>query len=107
MKIRFSKTDEVTGSNYVKIPLRSNALLKNKKNDKNCFLWSILADLHPCENNHPKRVSNYKQYFDELKIEGFDFTNGYKCSDVHKYKKLNNLSINIFELNCYQDQNNW
>ena len=40
-------------------------------------------------------------------IEGFDFTNGFKCSDVHKIEKLDNLSINIFELNFYQNKNNW
>ena len=27
--------------------------------------------------------------------------------DVHKFNELNNLSINIFELNFYQDQNKW
>ena len=53
------------------------------------------------------RVTNYKQNFDESKIEGFDFTNGFKCSDVHNFEKLNNLFINIFELNFYQDQNKW
>ena len=42
-----------------------------------------------------------------MNIEGFDFTNGFNCSDVHKFEKLNNLSINIFELNFYQDGNNW
>ena len=78
-----------------------------KKNDKYCFIWSILASLHPCNNNHPNRVSNYKQNFDELNIRVFDFTNGFKCSDVHKFEKLNNLSINIFELNFYRDQKKW
>ena len=106
MKIRLYKTGELNYSNYIKI-LRSNALINIKNNDKYCFLWSFLADIHPCENDHSKRVSNYKQYFDELKIEGFDFTNGFKCSDVHKFEKLNNSSINIFELNFYQDQNKW
>ena len=55
----------------------------------------------------PNRVSIYKQYFDELEIEGFDFTNGFKCSDVHNNEKLNNLFINIFELNFCQDKNKW
>ena len=50
-----------------------------------------------------KEFSNYKYYFDELNIEGFDFSNGFKCSDVKKFEKLNNLSINIFELRFYQD----
>ena len=105
--ICFYKTGEMNGSNYVKIPLRSNAILNVENNDKYCFLWSILASLHPCNNNHPNRVSNYKQYFDELNIQGFDFTNGFRCSDVHKFNELNNLSVNIFELNFYQDQNQW
>ena len=64
----FYKTGEMNGSNYVKILLRSIAILNIEKNDKNCFLWSILAYLHTCSNNHPNRVSNYKQYFDELNI---------------------------------------
>ena len=65
MKIRFYKTDELNGSSYVKIPLRSNAPVNIKNNDKNCFIWSVLASLHPCENDHPNRVSNYIQYFNE------------------------------------------
>ena len=42
-----------------------------------------------------------------MNIQGFDFTNGFKCSDVHKFNEINNLSVNIFELNFYQDQNQW
>ena len=107
MKIRFYKTDELNGSSYVKIPLRSNALINIKNNDKYCFIWSIFASLHPCENDHPNRVSIYIQYFNELNFESFDFTNGFKCSDIHKFNELNNLSVNIFELNFYQDKNKW
>ena len=61
MKISFYKTDGVNGLSCVKIPLRSTAILNNEKIDKYCFIWSILAHLHPCENNYPNRVSNYKQ----------------------------------------------
>ena len=63
MIIYFYKTGELNGSNYVQIPLRSNAILNIENNGKYCFIWSILASLHPCNNNHPNRVSNYKQYF--------------------------------------------
>ena len=107
MTVYFYKTNELNGSNYVKIPLRSNAILNVEKNDKYCFLWSILAYLHPCNNNHPNRVSKYRQYFNELNIQGFDFSKGFRCSDVHKFNELNNLSVNMFELNFYQDQNQW
>ena len=42
-----------------------------------------------------------------MNIQEFDLTNGFKCSDVHKFNELNNLSVNIFELNFNQDQNQW
>ena len=108
MTIYFYKTNEMNGSNYIKIPLRSNAILNIENNDKYCFLWSILASLYPCNNNHPNRVSNYKQYFNELNIQGFDFSRGFiKFIDVHKFNGINILSVNIFELVFYQDQNQW
>ena len=104
MTISFYNTGNMNGSSYVKIPLRSSAILNIKNNDKYCFLWSILAYLHPCENNHSDRVTNYKPYFNELNIEGFDFSNGFKCSDMYKFEKLNNLSINIYELGFDQNK---
>ena len=107
MTIFFYKTGELSGSNYMKNPLRSNAVLNIEKNDKYCFLWSIIASLHPCINNHLKRVSNYKQYFNQSNIQGFDFINGFRCSDVHRFNELNDLPINMYELNFYQDQNKW
>ena len=87
--------------------MRTNAILNIENNDKYFFIWSMLARLHPCNINHPNRVSNYKQYLNELNIIGFDFSYGFKRSDVHRFNELNNLSINIFELNFYQDQNKW
>ena len=74
-KIRFYKTSELNGSSQVKIPLRSNVMLNKENNDKFSFLWPTLASLLPCEIDHPNRVSKYGQYFNELKIEGFDFSN--------------------------------
>ena len=107
MTIYFYQTGIMNGSNFVKIPLRSNAILNTGNNDKYCFLLSILAYLHSRNNNHPNRVSNYNQYFNELNIQGFDFTSGFKCCDVNRFNEINIFSINIFELNFYQDQNKW
>ena len=105
MKITFYKTDELNGSNYVKVPLRSNAILKTENDDKYCFFWPLLSFLHPFENSHPSRVRHYIPYFNELSIESFDFTNGFRCSAMQRFEKLNNLSKNIFELIFYQDKN--
>ena len=102
MKKSIYKTGEFNGTSYVKIPLRSNTILNIQNKDK-YFIWSTLASLHPCENTHPSRVNNYIQYFNELYFQNFDFTNGFKCSDVHRFNELNKLSVNIFELNFYQD----
>ena len=103
----FYKTGEMNGSNYVKIPLRSNAILNIEKNDKYCFIWSILASLHPCNLNHPSRVSIYKQFLIQLNIQGFDFRYGFKCNDVHRFKEIKNLSIKMFKLNFCKDQKKW
>ena len=107
MTVYFYKTGEMNGLGYVKIPLRSSAILIFENDDKFCFLWSILIYLRPCNNNHRNRVSIFKQHFKELNNQDFDFTIGFKCDDVHKFEKLNGLSFNIFELNLYEDQNKW
>ena len=48
MKKSFFKTTESSGSNFVKVLLRSNAFLDKKNICKHCSLWSILAYLNPC-----------------------------------------------------------
>ena len=87
--------------------MRSSAILNIENIDKNCFIWSVLASIHPCENDHPNRVSNYNQNFNEINIDVFDLTNGFKCSDIYRFEKLNNLSIIIYEKNFCQDGDNW
>ena len=78
MKTSIYKTGELNGTFYVKTPLRSSAILNVQNIDKYCFIWSILASLHPCENTHPSRVNNFLQYSNELNVQTFDFTNGFK-----------------------------
>ena len=103
MTISYYNTGNMYGSSYVKVPLRSSAILNIKNDDKYCFLWSILASLYPCENNS-NVVSSCRKYFNEVNIEGFDFSKGFKCSDKYRFEKLTNLSLNIYELNFYHDQ---
>ena len=37
------ETEDLNGTSYVKIPLRSSAILNIQNNNKYCFIWSILA----------------------------------------------------------------
>ena len=87
--------------------MRPSGILNTENDDKYCSLWSILASLHPRNDNGPNRVSNFRQDFDELNLQGFDFSNGFEYTHVHILKKLNNISINIVELSFCQDQNKW
>ena len=76
MDSRFYKTGELNGSNYVKTPLRTNQMSIIKNDVEYCFNWSTLSSLHPCNNDSLNRVSNYRQYFNELNIERFEYTIG-------------------------------
>ena len=58
MIIYFYQTGIMNGSNYVRSTSRRSAIWNIENDDEYCFLWSILAYLHPCKNHHPKRVSN-------------------------------------------------
>ena len=88
MKKSFYKTRDLNGTSYVKIPVRSKAILNIQNIDKHCFIWSILASIHPCENDHPNIFSNDNQYFKELNFHSFDFTKGFKCSDAHRFTEI-------------------
>ena len=77
----FHKTREINGSLYVKVPLRSSAVLKIRNDDKYYFIWSIPAHLHPIaesKNGHATKISNCRQYFIELNLQCFHFLNGFK-----------------------------
>ena len=78
----------MNGPSCVRIPLRSSAILNFEDDDKIFFILSKSAILHPCEIGDPKGVSIYRQYFDQLNIEGFDFSNRFKCSDVNNFGNL-------------------
>ena len=106
MTINFDKTTEMNAPFYVKVPFRNSAILNNVKYYKNCFLWSILASFHPCK-SPVNRVSNHRQFTTKLNNEGFDISNGFNCTNKHRFETLYRLCINIFELGFYQDQNEW
>ena len=103
LKIYFHKTNPINGQTYVKFPIRSNAILNIQNTDTYCFLWCILASIHPV-NKDPQRVNKYITYRNELNIDNIDFSNGMKITDIPKFENLNNeLSINVFEYSTDED----
>ena len=82
--------------------------LKNKKctinvenrhnNDNKCFLYSILAQLHPYEINK-NRVVKYVPFLSELVYNGLDFPMRPSVENIKKFERLNN---NKFAINEYK-----
>ena len=103
LKINFHKTNSMNGMTYKKFPIRTNAILNIQNNDTYCFLWSILANIHPVDKD-PQRVSKYIPYQKELKKNSIDFTNGLKIVGIPRFENLNNtLSINVFQYNTDEE----
>lgn len=96
LEVNSLKYSPIAGSSYVELPNKfrlSHSVININNIDQKCFLWSVLAALHPVQ-DHPNNVSNYKKYEHSLNLSGIDFP--VSLSHVGKFEKQNNLSINVF-----------
>ena len=103
LKICFHKTNVLNERTYVKFPITTNSILNIQNYDTYCFLWSILASIHPVR-DHPYRVTKYTCYQHELNFTNTGFTNGIKIVDMPIFEILNpTLSVNEFEYSTDED----
>ena len=98
MKLNMAEYQPIAGSSYFPLPpnMGNRKGIVNIQNftDNKCFLWSLLAALHPQEKN-PQRVNKYKKYTNEICMKGIDFP--VKIGDIPKVERMNkNLSINVY-----------
>ena len=89
------------GSSFIPLPewiKRKKAIINIQNSDKKCFLWCVLRYLHP-KNLNETRISDLKQYEDELNITGIKFP--IKLRDITKFEKRNPSlpGINVFSVN--------
>ncbi|RWS07457.1 hypothetical protein B4U80_00971, partial [Leptotrombidium deliense] len=85
LEMSINKYQPLKGGSYIKLPkwiIDKKAIINIRNSVEKCFIWSILAALHPVENN-PQRGINFP-----INIK----------KDVPKFEKLNAMSINI--LSC-------
>ena len=76
--------------------LTAKKAIINVKNDEKCFVWFVLAGLHP-QKFHSERVSKYVLHQNELNVKDLIFP--LKVTDVKKFEKRNpSLSVNVFAL---------
>ena len=72
VEVNTATYDPLVGSSYIPLPLGlidSYSILNIKNYDNKCFLWSILAHLHPAK-DHKNRVTHYTKYEHELDVTG-------------------------------------
>ena len=85
-------------SSYLLLPKELKAkwgCLNNQNNDEKCFLWSILASLHPVQHrNSPSRVSKYQEYKHDLNMSGVKYPVDIK--DIGKFEHQDNISANVY-----------
>lgn len=96
LEVHTVKYSPISGSSYMELPSKlyySRGVINIKNEDQKCFLWSIIAALHPVDANS-SYVGHYTGYEDTLDITGIDFP--VSLSKVEKFEKQNNLSINVF-----------
>ncbi|XP_033762615.1 uncharacterized protein LOC117344073 [Pecten maximus] len=84
------------GSSYIDLPhtLRKSKCITNIQNtDEKCFLWSVLAALHPVRQDQ-HLLDHYRPYQDELNMTGITYP--VTVQQIDKFEDQNNMSINVF-----------
>ena len=76
IEVHTATLDPLQVSSYIELPKKVKHLkgvinIKNK-HDNMCFLWSVLAHLHPITEN-TNQVYQYKPFQQELNVEGITF----------------------------------
>ena len=81
--------DPIGGSSYLKLPkdvYDTKAIINVQNQDQQCFMWSVLAALHPATYS-AERISHYQPFKEELNFTGIDFP--VTIDQISKFEKLN------------------
>jgi hypothetical protein len=97
LTIHMARYRPLRGSSYIPLPIKlrsKHAIINVKNKDNKCFMWSVLAALHP-GNHNSDRVREYQTYATKLNFDGISFP--MRMADVPKFEKQNQISVNVFE----------
>ena len=93
--INVAEYQPLMGSSYIPLPKQlstKKAIVNVQNKDAKCFLWSVLAPLHPADQDG-ERSNKYVTYQHELNTTGIEFLT--PVTQLTKFEKLN-ISINVF-----------
>ena len=102
LQLQMAEYQPLHGSSYLELhPYFENekSIINVKNEDDKCFMWAILAALHPVS-AHPERGGPYQQFKEELNFEGINFP--VTINNISKFEKLNSsISISVIG---YEDE---
>src|SRR5277367_5167677 len=96
LQININKYSPLKACSYLELPeyiTNKQAVINVKNEDTQCFKWAILSALYPAKSNQNK-VSSYRKYENEIKMGTIAYP--VKISDIPRFEKLNNISVNVF-----------
>ena len=103
LAIHINKLNPMRGSCKVPLPddiKKKHACVNIENEDQKCFLWAVLAGLHPVRKNK-KNISHYKRFENTLNFKGIDFP--VKPKGIPKFERQNDVSVNVYILKKYGD----
>ena len=91
--------DPLRASGDAKLPKKirnKKACINVKSKDKRCFLWNVIAGIHPyCGiDRHVDRVSNYEEHENKFNVSGLDFP--MQLNKVEKFEEINDVSVSVY-----------
>ena len=100
LDLHVANYDPLRASTYMPLPEEialKHAVVNIHNSDNLCFLWSVISELHPCDENK-QRVSNYEQHRDDFDINGIEMPMA--LNDIPKFERKNNISISVYGYDC-------
>lgn len=93
-----------SGRSYIDLPewvRNKQACINVQNNDDKCFLWSVLAALHP-QKKDPQRVSKYKPFENSLSLHGINFP--MRIDQITQFEKQNpTIAIQVLGIDSDED----
>ena len=79
VNLSIARYNPIRGSSFIKTPSKIankgaviNVDNSKEPDDKNCFIYAILASQYPCTNGNTHRVRSYKKYIGTLNTKGIE-----------------------------------
>ncbi|XP_051164946.1 uncharacterized protein LOC127283879 [Leptopilina boulardi] len=103
LDVNINKYNPLRVGSFIDLPpsIKAQRACDNVRNeeDNECFKWAILSALYGASSN-PSRLQNYQNIQHQLNFA--DIKSPVALNDIAKFKRLNNISVNVY---CLVKQN--